>query len=51
MGKKPTCPICRGTGFVKGKICFCITGKQPEGMPDVPDFLKDIFRGKDDEKK
>jgi len=43
MDKKPKCPICGGTGFVNGEICFCITGKKPDNLPDLPDVLKDIF--------
>ncbi len=45
MDQKPKCPICQGTGFAKGKICRCITGKKPEGLPDMPDLFKDIFGG------
>uniref|UniRef100_A0A6M3JLX6 Uncharacterized protein n=1 Tax=viral metagenome TaxID=1070528 RepID=A0A6M3JLX6_9ZZZZ len=44
MDQKPKCPICQGTGFsLAGKICPHITGKKLEGMPDIPDFFKDIF--------
>ena len=35
-----TCPICQGTGFRKGQICPCITGKKDR---DVPKILKDIL--------
>jgi hypothetical protein len=46
METKPRkCPICQGTGFAKGEICPCITGKGldlPDGMPDI---FKDIFGG------
>lgn len=49
MGKpkveKRKCPICQGTGFHDGQICTCITGKIPDGLPEIPDFLKDIFGG------
>jgi hypothetical protein len=41
--KPRKCPICQGTGFVRGEVCFCITGKNPENMPDLPDGWADIF--------
>ena len=41
--KNKQCPICQGTGFVKGEICTCISGKLPKGN-DIPDFLKDLFK-------
>jgi hypothetical protein len=37
-----SCPICKGTGFSKGKICTCITGELPDELPE--DF-GDIFGG------
>jgi hypothetical protein len=48
------CPICQGTGFHDGQICPCITGKKPDGLPEIPDCFKDIFgdiwEGKHDER-
>ena len=41
--KKDKCPICQGTGFAKGGICLCITGKLPDGLPDFMDVFCDIF--------
>jgi hypothetical protein len=39
------CPACKGTGFVDGKICFCITKEGPKIMTDeeVMDFFKGAF--------
>jgi len=36
------CPFCHGTGFDKGKICSCITGK-PEISKELRDFFGGIF--------
>jgi len=53
--EKTKCPICQGTGFANGKLCICITGKKPEGMPDLPDgwadIFEDIFHYKGDKKE
>lgn len=43
------CHICQGTGFHKGNICVCISNKGR--AQDIPDFLKDLFRGVDEDTK
>jgi hypothetical protein len=52
MKEDKVCPICKGTGFVKGKICSCISGKPkmdlPEGLGDV---FGDFFRKPKDKNK
>jgi hypothetical protein len=40
MEKKPKCRICDDTGFFKGAICVCITGK---GKTDFGDIFGDLF--------
>ena len=40
------CPICKGTGFDKGKICVCISGKDTFNK-DGLEFLKGMFGIKD----
>jgi len=47
-GKKTTryCTICQGTGFHRGQICICITGKSDELPKEFKDIFGDIFRGK-----
>jgi hypothetical protein len=42
MEKKPKCRICDDTGFYRGKICPCITGKN---TGNVPPIFSDIFAG------
>ena len=36
-----SCTICKGTGFVNGKICTCISGKD-KGM-DLPPGFEELF--------
>lgn len=55
MMEKTICPVCKGTGFMNGELCFCITGKKTKEMPDLPegwgDIFGDIFHDKGDERK
>jgi len=41
-----SCTICHGTGFYKGQICTCITGKRDELPEEFQDIFGDIFRVK-----
>jgi hypothetical protein len=35
MMEDEKCPICKGTGFIKGKICVCISGETKDiGLPE-----------------
>jgi hypothetical protein len=42
---KIVCPVCSGSGFrPQGGLCPCITSNHKKS--DMPDFLKDIFKGR-----
>jgi hypothetical protein len=45
MTEEEKCPICKGTGFMKGKICVCISGKSEpiEYLMDLPEDWDEIF--------
>jgi hypothetical protein len=46
MEKKPKCRICDDTGFFKGAICVCISGKGDPNTDAIKDLFGDIFRDK-----
>ncbi len=41
--KDKVCPICKGTGFVKGKLCSCITKKSDFSSFDLPEGWAEMF--------
>lgn len=44
MKEDKVCTICKGTGFVKGKLCSCITGeKKRKNYGELPEGWAEMF--------